>query len=307
MQPPNQGTTTRTGANEHDPGASEQRGGTRERRAWLTASVVATSLWGAGCGNLKGDPGRRRGARHGPRRRGQRLHVDRASRSSPPTARSPRTTASIRGRRRVASSRSRCRGTSRCRRSPSDGGDLWLIDRGNAALTILAPTTCAVTGQVSVGDGLQVEPARRRRRLGQQGLRHALRDERRRPRTRPPTGDDILILDRASGAATGRIDLSGYASPVDGASTQARPDRMVIADGQVFVTLGSQDAKFSGDGRGPRRRHRSVDRRRRGRDRARRASRAARRCHPAGRAYRARGVRWLVRRHRRSRPPRASP
>ena len=68
---------------------------------------------------------------------------------------------------------------------PQRGGQVVLIDRGNTALTFVNPATCAVDRQHSVKGGLQLrEPARRRHRERQQGVRHPLRQERARPRTR---------------------------------------------------------------------------------------------------------------------------
>jgi hypothetical protein len=132
---------------------------------------------------------------------------------------------------------------------PQQGGDLWIIDRGNAALTIVTPTTCAVSGQVSVGTGFKSDP--HDVAVVSASKVYVTRFETNvAPADATSTGDDILILDRASGAVTGRIDLSAFAAPVVGAKIQARPDRMVIADGKVFVTLSSQDAKFLAAGEG---------------------------------------------------------
>jgi hypothetical protein len=132
---------------------------------------------------------------------------------------------------------------------PQLGGDLWLIDRGNAALTIVTPSTCAASGQVSVGTGFKSNP--HDVAVVSASKVYVTRYETNvAPADANSTGDDILVLDRDSGAIKGRIDLSGYAAPVAGSKIQARPDRMVIADGKVFVTLGSQDAKFLAAGEG---------------------------------------------------------
>jgi hypothetical protein len=132
---------------------------------------------------------------------------------------------------------------------PQRGGDLWLVDRANAALTIVTPPTCAVSGQISVGTGFKSDP-------------HdvavvsdtKIYVTRYNTNVAPPdansTGDDVLILDRATGAITGRIALTTYAAPVATFVIEAQPDRMVIAGGKVYVTLGSQDAKFMAAGEG---------------------------------------------------------
>ncbi len=132
---------------------------------------------------------------------------------------------------------------------PQLGGDLWLVDRGNAALTIVTPPTCAVSGQLSVGTGFVSNPH-------DVAVVSATKVYVTRYNTNvaPPnvnaTGDDVLILDRAAGTITGRIGLTTYAAPVATFVIQAQPDRMVIANGKVYVTLGSQDKTFSAAGEG---------------------------------------------------------
>jgi hypothetical protein len=132
---------------------------------------------------------------------------------------------------------------------PQQGGQLWLVDRGNAALTILAPETCAVTSQISVATGFKSDP-HDVAVLSETKAYVTRYDKNVAPADESSTGDDVLIVDPMTGAVTGRIGLSSYAAPVEGVTIQARPDRMVIAGGKVFVTLGSQDAKFSAAGEG---------------------------------------------------------
>jgi hypothetical protein len=129
------------------------------------------------------------------------------------------------------------------------GGELWLVDRGNAALTIIAPQTCEVNGQISVATGFKSNPhdvavvSPSKVYVTRYETNAAASDA-------MSKGDDVVIVDRASGAITGRIDLSGYAVAVAGATIQARPDRMVLAGGKVYVSLASQDAKFLAAGAG---------------------------------------------------------
>lgn len=127
---------------------------------------------------------------------------------------------------------------------PQRGGELWLVDRGNAALTVLAPTTCAVRAQVSVATGFKSNP-------------HdiAVLSDTKAYVTRYETnaaaidamskGDDILVIDPATGTIASRVDLAPEATAVAGKTIQARPDRLVIANGKVYVSLGNQDAMFS--------------------------------------------------------------
>ncbi|MDB4982816.1 MAG: hypothetical protein JWM82_3568, partial [Myxococcales bacterium] len=130
-----------------------------------------------------------------------------------------------------------------------NGGKLWIVDRGNAALTILEPTTCAPIAQVSVATGFMSNP--RDVVVLSATKAYVTRFEKNlAPATDMATGDDIIIFDPSTGALTGRIDLSTQASPVAGATIQARPNRMVIAGGKVYVTLNNQDKKFFAAGEG---------------------------------------------------------
>lgn len=63
-------------------------------------------------------------------------------------------------------------------------------------------------------------------------------------------GDDLLIIDPSKPAVTGRIDMSAHATTVAGATLQARPDRALLANGLVYVTLNSLAADFSVAGAG---------------------------------------------------------
>jgi hypothetical protein len=130
---------------------------------------------------------------------------------------------------------------------PQQGSDLWLVDRTNGALLVLDPATCAVKRQMSVGSDLNPHDVL----LVSSSKAYVTRFGKNVVTTDPmATGDDLLIINPQTGAATGRVDLSSYAAPVSGTTTQARPDRAVLAAGKVFVTLGSQDAHFvTGEGR----------------------------------------------------------
>jgi hypothetical protein len=127
---------------------------------------------------------------------------------------------------------------------PQLGGNLWIIDRQNAALTIVQPKTCEITGQVSVGNGAKLNP--HDVLVVSEKKVYVTRFDKNLASTDPAVaGEDIAILDRDTGAITGHIDLSGYGGVVDGTVIQARPDRMVLVDGKVYVTLYECDAKFS--------------------------------------------------------------
>jgi|GEM_PF-738523 len=132
---------------------------------------------------------------------------------------------------------------------PQLGGDLWLIDRKNDALTIVAPPTCAVSAQIAVGTGFQSDP-HDVAVLSDTKLYVTRYNTNVAPPNVTATGDDVLIVNRTTGTVTGRIGLTTYAAPVTGFTIEAQPDRMVIAGSKVYVTLGSQDANFMAAGEG---------------------------------------------------------
>lgn len=64
-------------------------------------------------------------------------------------------------------------------------------------------------------------------------------------------GDDLLIVDPAAVSVTGRISLAALATAgPGGTTTQARPDRAVLAEGRVYVTLNNISADFAATGPG---------------------------------------------------------
>jgi DNA-binding beta-propeller fold protein YncE len=133
---------------------------------------------------------------------------------------------------------------------PQRGGELWLVDRGNAALTVLEPTTCEVRTQKSVASGFRANP--HDVAVLSDTKAYVTRYDRNVAATDAMgKGDDIVVIDPATLAITSRIDLAPEATAVTGKDIQARPDRLVIAGGKVYVSLGNQDAMFAAaaDGR----------------------------------------------------------
>ena len=131
--------------------------------------------------------------------------------------------------------------------------ELLLIDRTNTALDFIAPKTCQVDRQISVGTGFYSNP---RDVVSISATKaYVTRFETNPHPSGAPNandqGNDLLIINPASGAITGRIDMAPYATPVDGAVIQARPDRAFLAAGRVYVTLSnlSADFKIAGAGR----------------------------------------------------------
>lgn len=137
-------------------------------------------------------------------------------------------------------------------------GELVLIDRGSSVLTFVDPSTCVPRGQLSVSTGgLQANP-RDVIRVSAHKAYVPRYTTNAMPTDDPldfDEGDDLLVVDPlAIGPGQTpilkRIALSGYATSVPGTTIQARPDRGVLVDGKVYLTLGNLDEKFSAAGAG---------------------------------------------------------
>jgi hypothetical protein len=131
---------------------------------------------------------------------------------------------------------------------PQRGNALVLIDRGNSALTFVNPATCAIDHQFSVKGGL-TRPNPHDVVIVSDTKAYVTRYERNSGVTQ---GDDLYIVNPATGVSAGRIDLSTYAPPVTGMTIQARPDRAIIANGKVMVSLNSTSPSYPytyGEGR----------------------------------------------------------
>lgn len=134
-------------------------------------------------------------------------------------------------------------------RQPS--GELVLIDRTNAALDYLVPTSCTVARQLSVATGFYSNP---HDVLGLSMTKaYVTRYEANAMagKTDDDGGNDLLIINPSTGAITGRIDLAASNTMVNGKVVEARPDRLLLANGSVFVVLGeaSEDYKTLGTGK----------------------------------------------------------
>jgi hypothetical protein len=132
---------------------------------------------------------------------------------------------------------------------PQRGGDIVLIDRVSGVLDFVDPVACVISRQVAVVGGGKTNPTdlvilsdakAYLTRLGQN------------PAATDPmlAGNDILIIDPDSGTPTGQIDLDAFVSAVPGASVLVAPDRAVIADGRVAVSLNEADASSGTHGEG---------------------------------------------------------
>jgi hypothetical protein len=129
---------------------------------------------------------------------------------------------------------------------PQRGGKVVLIDRGNGALTFVDPSACTIARQIAVPGGAKTNPhdvvliSDSKAYVTRYGQNLAATD---------PTlaGDDLAVINPTTGALTARIDLDAYASAP---TILERPDRALIAGGQVVVSLNEIDAAFATYGQG---------------------------------------------------------
>lgn len=134
------------------------------------------------------------------------------------------------------------------------GGKLVVLDGTTSVLTFVDPATCTTTGQLSVATtGFKANPHDIVTLSSTKA--YVTRYETNAAPTADPAdldeGDDLLIVDPTLLKITGRISLTPYATlGDDGTPTQARPDRAVLANGFVYVTLNSIDATFAATGAG---------------------------------------------------------
>ncbi len=131
---------------------------------------------------------------------------------------------------------------------PQLGGEVIIIDRGNVALTFVDPIACTIVHQILV-PGVRTDPhdvvmlAAHKAYVTRYDLNLAATD----PNL---AGNDIAVIDPTTGALKGRISLDAYASPVAGATILARPDRALLVDGKVIVSLDEIDQGFATHGEG---------------------------------------------------------
>ncbi len=131
---------------------------------------------------------------------------------------------------------------------PQLGGEVVIVDRGNVALTFVDPNRCAIARQILV-PGVRTNPhdvvmlAAHKAYVTRYDLNLAAAD----PNL---AGNDIAVIDPTTGALEGRVSLDAYASPVAGATILARPDRALLVDGKVIVSLDEIDHGFMNYGEG---------------------------------------------------------
>jgi hypothetical protein len=130
------------------------------------------------------------------------------------------------------------------------GGPVVVLDRHNAALTWLDPTTCAPLRQLAVGTGFASNPhdfvwlsANKAyvTRYGENAAATPTPDD-------FDDGSDLLIIDPSQPKILGRIDLKPFAPA--GTGILPRADRALLAGGMVYVSLNAINGNWSSYGVG---------------------------------------------------------
>jgi hypothetical protein len=133
------------------------------------------------------------------------------------------------------------------------GGEVVIIDRAESLLDFVNPHDCQVRAQISVSTGGFNANPHDVVHISATKAYVARYEKNAAPTPTPDDfdeGDDLLIVDPTALKVTGRIDLSPYASTTVDPLLQARPDRAVLSNGLVYVTLNNLSADFSADGPG---------------------------------------------------------
>jgi hypothetical protein len=125
---------------------------------------------------------------------------------------------------------------------PQPTHEVVLIDRQNATLTWVTPSTCEVARQLNIGEGKMANPQDLITISPTKGYvsRYA------------SSHSDLAIIDPATAKITGRIDLEPHTPKAAGGRAVApNPSRGVYARGKVYVVLTSlsEDYKYAATGR----------------------------------------------------------
>ena len=125
-------------------------------------------------------------------------------------------------------------------------GELALVDRTSNAIVWLDPNSCGVLRQLAVTSGFDGEP-RDLLSISPTKAYVTLYT----PNPNGAGGNGVVIINPQTPALTGNIIVSTLATTNNhGVITLARPDRAVLANGVVFLTLGNIDASYASYGPG---------------------------------------------------------
>jgi hypothetical protein len=136
--------------------------------------------------------------------------------------------------------------------APQERGELVVIDRKNAVLTFVAPTSCMPRAQLSVSTGGFKSNPHDVVSVSTHKAYVVRYDANLAPTSDPSDfdeGDDLLVIDPSIPMILGRVPLSGYAATT-GAGFHANPDRALLVGGLVYVTLNNLGKDAAGPGRG---------------------------------------------------------
>jgi hypothetical protein len=132
---------------------------------------------------------------------------------------------------------------------PQRGGAVVIVDSGNGALTFVDPVQCKITRQISIPGGAKTDPLDVV--ILSDTKAYVTRYTKNLAATDPAlAGNDIVVMNPITGARIGQIGLDAYASVVPGATILVRPDKAIIANGKVVVTLNEIDAGYAHYGEG---------------------------------------------------------
>lgn len=133
----------------------------------------------------------------------------------------------------------------------TEGGDVLLIDREQAVLTVLDPVSATVSAQIQLATGFNGANPQDVLEVGPSKLYVSRYGSNANAGAEPfDAGSDVLVVDSASGEISARIDL---AEVMEGAAAGIlpNPSRMVLRDARAFLLLSAYSKSFtmSDDGR----------------------------------------------------------
>ena len=132
---------------------------------------------------------------------------------------------------------------------PQRGGAVVIVDADNGALTFVDPVQCKITRQIAIPGGAKTDPLDLV--ILSDTKAYVTRYTKNLAASDPAlAGNDIVVMNPVSGARIGQIGLDAYASVVSGATILVRPDRAIIANGKVVVSLDEIDAGYAHYGEG---------------------------------------------------------
>jgi hypothetical protein len=131
---------------------------------------------------------------------------------------------------------------------PQRGGYVVIVDRTNGALTFVDPAGCFIARQTPIPGGGKLDP--HDVVIVSAHKAYVTRYQANLASASPQLiGNDVVAIDPTDGTYLSRVNLDAYASK-SAAGVLARPDRAIIADGRVVVSLNQIDASYTAYGDG---------------------------------------------------------